>query len=74
MRDRRIGDGQELIFGVDLFVEDLLRHINDLNHGLFLSVFHVFFLVDVVERLRIVVFSSDNFKIHRLKLDRLLIN
>ena len=68
MRHRRVGDGQEFVFCVDLFVHDLLRDINDLDHGLLDAIFHVLFLNNIIESRHLILFSSNNFEIHGLKL------
>jgi hypothetical protein len=75
VRHRRVGDGKEFVFSVNLFVEDLLRHINDLDHHLFHSILHVLFLMDIeISRSsHLIIFIANDLKINLLELGRLLL-
>ena len=66
----RIGDSQEFIFCVDLFVQYLLGYVNDLDHYSFHSIFDVLLLVHIKEtRPHIVFRGPNNLKIHGVKFE-----
>lgn len=71
MRYGRIGDSQKLILSMDLFVQYLLGHVNDLDHCSFHSIFYVLLLVHIKETRPSIVFCGpNNLKVHGVKFER----